>query len=195
MRLHRITWVDPRWQKLTAGAPFHPLHVAVDRQGGGRFDNPHLYAALYVSHSPEGAVGETFGNLSRWPHAEITRAKDGHPRCLVTVEIPDDTVLLDLDDPVVLAHLGLRARDVIRRNRDRTREVANSTWRARQTSAVAGLQWWSYWRVEWTNVVLWFPGVVATADELVDVVAVEELTPDHPAVHVAADVLPRELES
>ena len=39
------------------------------------------------------AVGETFGNLSRWPAEEVERAKEGRPRCLVTIEVPDHPAL------------------------------------------------------------------------------------------------------
>lgn len=59
--------VDEYWENLESGEPFHPLHVAVDGQGQGRFDNPHRYVALYGSTATAGAVGEAFGNLARWP--------------------------------------------------------------------------------------------------------------------------------
>lgn len=71
--LHRITWVDPAWRDLDAHDPFHPLHVPLDRQGHGRFDNPHRYAALYAATTDRAAVGETFGNLSRWTAATTDR--------------------------------------------------------------------------------------------------------------------------
>lgn len=71
--LHRITWVDPAWWDLDAHDPFHPLHVPLDRQGHGRFDNPHRYAALYAATTDRAAVGETFGNLDRWTAATTDR--------------------------------------------------------------------------------------------------------------------------
>jgi len=83
MRLWRVTWVDPGWGELAAHEPFHPLYVPVDAQGAGRFDNPHLYAALYVAESPSGAVGETFGSSASWVAVEVERTKEGRPRCLV----------------------------------------------------------------------------------------------------------------
>jgi hypothetical protein len=192
MRLYRVAWVDPGWARRSPEDPFHPLFVPLDRQGGGRFDNPHLYAALYSSTTPQGAVGESFGNSAVWIEAEITRPKDGHPRCLVEFEIPDDTVLFDLDDPPVLVELAIRPSDVVRRNRDRTREIAQVVWRQMPASGVRGFTWWSYWRPEWTVVVLWSANLDAPWFPFASIVDVTPLAIDHPAVQVAADVLPRE---
>ncbi len=193
MILYRVAWVDPGWRALRAEDPFHPLYVPIDRQGGGRFDNPHRYAALYAAMSPQGAVGETFGNASVWIGAEVTRAKEGRPRCLVSFEIPDAATLRDLDDPRVLVSLGLRPSDVARRNRDHTQEIAQSLWLERATTPMLGLRWRSYWRPEWEEVVMWSDGTNPPWFPSGSVVAVEELGIDHPAVVLAADVLPREL--
>lgn len=191
--LHRVAWVDPRWEALDSSQPFHPLHVPIDRQGQGRFDNPHLYAALYASTTGRGAVGETFGNLSRWPSAEIERTKDGRPRCLVRYDLPDDAVIVDLDDPRVLVDLALRPSDVVRRNRDHTQEVANAVWHTRDATGACGFSWWSYWRPEWTMVMVWSGGLGHPHFPSLRVSYVEELTITHPVVRAAADVLPREL--
>ncbi len=193
MLLYRVTWVDPRWRRLTSRDPFHPLYVPLDRQGGGRFDNPHRYAALYVATTPQAAVGESLGNSSRWLEAEVTRPKEGRPRCLVELSIPDDTALLDLDDPGVLIGLAMRPSDVVRRNRDRTQEVAQSVWLNMDRSGVRGFRWWSYWRPEWSVAVLWSEGIDPAHFPDVSVMAVTELRMDTPAVVLAADVLPREL--
>lgn len=192
--LYRVTWVDDGWETLDSSQLFHPLYVPIDRQGQGRFDNPHLYAALYVSTSAQGAVGETFGNLSRWPSAEIEREKDGRLRCLVRYELPDDAIIRDLDDPLVLTELGIRPSDVVRRNRDHTQEVANTVWQTHAATEVRGFSWWSYWRPEWTMVVLWSDGLGRPYFPSLEVTQVDPLTIAHPAVQVAADVLPRELE-
>lgn len=98
--MYRLTWVDPGWEALDSSQPFYPLYIPGDRQGQGRFDNPHLYAVLYVSTTDRGAVGEAFGNFSRWPSAEIERTKEGRPRCLVRCELQDDAIIFDLDDPM-----------------------------------------------------------------------------------------------
>ncbi len=192
--LYRVTWVEDGWQAFDSSQPFHPLYIPLDRQGQGRFDNPHLYAALYASTSAQGAIGETFGNLSRWPATEVEREKCGQPRCLVRYDLPDGEVVRDLDDPLVLTELGIRPSDVVRRNRDHTQEVANAVWQTHATTKVRGFSWWSYWRPEWTMVVLWSDGLGHPYFPDLGVARIEPLTIDHPAVRVAADVLPRELE-
>lgn len=193
MRLYRVAWVDPDWRDLTGEEPFHPLWVPLDRQGGGRFDNPHRYAALYAATSPQGAVGETLGNLSSWSPAEVTRLKEGRPRCLVSFEIADGTTLLDLDDARTLVRLNLRPSEVVRRNRDRTQEVALSLWLQMPQTGTRGLQWRSYWRPEWEVVVLWSNDLNSPWFPFAHVLGVEELRMDHPALVLAADVLPREI--
>lgn len=191
MRLYRVAWVDPGWADLAPGDPFHPLFVPVDRQGGGRFDNPGHYAALYASTTPEAAVGETFGNYATWLGAEITRTKEGRPRCLLTFEISDETQLVDFDDPAVLVALGLRPSDVVRRDRRHTQGVALRLWRDRGQSGYRGVQWWSYWRPEWTVVMLWSEATEPPWFEDAEVIGVEELTVEHRAVVRAAESLPR----
>lgn len=193
MDLYRVTWVDPAWPDRDPAEPFHPLHVAVDRQGAGRFDNPHRYAALYASTTPEGAVGETLGNSATWIRAEVERPKDGRPRCLVHATIPDGTAVLDLDDPRTLIDLALRPSDVVRRDRERTQEVALSVWSQRRQTGILGFRWWSRWRPEWVVVVLWSDGLEPPWFPSATVAGVTELTVDHPAVVGAADALPREL--
>jgi hypothetical protein len=146
-----------------------------------------------VATSPQAAVGETFGNSSVWTEAEITRPKEGRPRCLITVDIEDGTKLLDLDDPQTLVDLGLRPSDVRRRNRDHTQEVALSLWLDMAATNTRGLRWRSYWRPEWEVLVLWSDSLDPPWFTFVTVVDVDELRMDHPAVVLAADVLPREL--
>ena len=163
--------------------------MPLDRQGGGRFDNPHQYAALYAAESAAAAVGELFGSSSTWLASEIERSKEDRPRCLVSFDA-EEGALCDLDDANVLVSLGLRLSDVVRRNRDHTQEVAQRIWRAGET---AGLRWWSYWRPEWHVVTLWTPGLDPPWFAALTVDDVESLSIDHPAVRLAADVLPRAL--
>jgi len=191
MLLHRVAWVDPKWQRLAADAPGHPLYVPVERQGGGRFDNPGHYVALYTATTPQAAVGETFGNLASWPSSEITRTKDGRPRCLVTLELRDSAAIADLDNPRVLSKLGLRPTDVVRRNREHTQEVALELWMEREKTGFRGIRWWSYWRPEWEIVMLWSDGLTGPWFPDVSVAEVATLTAHHAAVELAAEVLPR----
>src|SRR3954454_13383019 len=129
MRSYRVSWVDRRWRDLAPEDPFHPLGVALDRQGGGRFDNAHRYAALYAATSEQAAVGETFANSSSWRAEEVTRPKEGRARCLVSLDLDlGDSSLLALDDARPRLALTLRPWDVARRNRDHTQEIAQSIW-------------------------------------------------------------------
>src|SRR3954468_7558853 len=120
MRAYRVSWVDRRWRDLAPEDPFHPLGVPLDRQGGGRFDNAHRYAALYAATSEQAAVGETFANSSTWRaeevnrptpgrHEGVPRPKEGRARCLVSLDLDlGDASLLDLDDARTLVDLNLR---------------------------------------------------------------------------------------
>lgn len=190
MRLHRITWVAADWATQRRISPYHPLFVPTTLQGHGRFDNPDRYGALYAAHTPQAAVGEVLGDLSTWTQRAVEVARSGHQRSLVTYEVDDARTLLDLDDARTLTSLALKPTDVVRRNRDRTQEVALGLWLERERSGVAGITWWSYWRPEWQVSMLWSDDLDNTFTG-VTVVEVEPLTVDHPAVELAADLLHR----
>lgn len=190
MLAHRITWVADNWARQRRVEPYHPLFVPTNLQGRGRFDNPDRSGALYVAHTPQGAVGEVFGDFDFWTKASIERTRSGHPRCLVTYAIDDAATLLDLDDAAALMALALRPTDVVRRNRDRTLEVALQLWLDRKRNGLAGLTWWSYWRPEWKVSMLWSDNVDNTFGAA-EVAQVEPLAIDHDAVTLAADVLHR----
>ena len=159
--------------------PGHPLHVH-PVQGGGRWDNPNLYLVRYLSTSAEGAVGETFGGLGSWSSAMLAYPSlTGSRRVLGTFRLDEETnPLLDLDDAAVLVARRVRPTEVVRRNRPRTQQIAESIYR---DAKWAGISWWSYQRPQWTQVALW-----ATENLTVD--RTEEL-PGHPAVHDAAITL------
>lgn len=185
MLLYRVIGWD---QQAPEGSPGHPQHVDRSRQGAGRADNPLHYAALYVSETPQGAVGEVFGDLATWTEAMFTTPwlPDGQ-RALATFETTRGLRVLDLDDSHVLARLNVRPTDVVGRDRERSREVALQVW---STGDWDGLRWWSWWRPAWRNQVLWSPEMTWPLD-IVDVTA---LTLDHPAVQTAASALPRPRE-
>ena len=190
---YRITWVDDDWENHGSVGPFHPLFVPITHQGRGRFDNPKFYGALYVAHSKPAAVGELFGDYATWNDSVVERSLSGHRRCVVTYEIDDRATLLDLDDGRTLSQLSLRPTDVVRRNRDRTQEVALQLWLDRNETRRAGVSWWSYWRAEWPVSMLWSDDLDNTFEH-VEILEVEPLTLEHSAVEVAADVLRRRLE-
>jgi hypothetical protein len=191
MRWWRVTWVADRWEVLGADQPGHPRYVARDRQGAGRFDNPAHYAALYLCRQPEGAIGEIIGNHPRVDDGTfVWRDQPELRRRLVAVEIPDDTVLLDLDDAATLGRLALRPSDVVRRHRDLTRKVALGRYLRRADSAEAGICWWSYHHPDWTPAMLWSGGRDDGFGH-VEMSVGEPLEVTQPDVVVAAEMLRR----
>jgi RES domain len=172
--------VFPSLETAPAGDPGHPLYVEAAAQGRGRWDNPNLYTTMYLSPSPEAAVGETFGNLVRWtPKMFQFPALPGSVKALATFQFDEEAhPLLDLDDAGVLSQLGIRPTHVVIRNRPRTQQIAAGIFGEGPWS---GIQWWSYHRPQWTAVALWdIAGLT--------VVEVEDIS-THPALAAAATTL------
>jgi RES domain len=146
--------VFPYLPAANAGDAGHPLYVDAAGQGRGRWDNPNLYTTMYLSPSPEAAIGETFGNLAAWtPKMLNFPALPGSVRSLGTFEFDEEThLLLDLDDAGVLSQRGIRPTHVVIRNRPRTQQIAASIF---AEGLWSGVQWWSYHRPQWTAVALW----------------------------------------
>lgn len=187
MLLYRVVpWVET----AAPGEPGHPLYVDVTRQGGGRADNPRHCQALYLSESPQGAVGEAFGDLISWGAGMFAVPwLPGARRALATFEADPPPDVLDLGDARVLLDLNARPTDVVGRDRERTRELALSVWCRHRWD---GLRWWSWWRPVWRNQILW-AGLGAADPWPLDVVHVEELHLGHEAIRVAAEFLRRRL--
>jgi len=158
----------------------HGLNVQVRYQGKGRWDNPVLYTVMYLSASPEAAVGETFGNLATWSPAMLKFPQIAHSvRSLGTFELDEGShPLLDLDDAGELAQRGIRPTHVVVRNRPRTQKIASDVFSEGHWS---GISWWSYHRPQWTAVALWDSGGLAIR-------RVEDLG-GHPALDAAARTL------
>lgn len=78
---------------------------------------------------------------------------------------------------------------------DKTREVALRLW-LEDHEDVDGLEWWSYHRPEWRLVMLW-SRILKDPEWFASVgtVHVESLEIGHPAVKLAATVLPRRVET
>lgn len=173
--------VFPHDARARPGRPGHPLFVPREYQGAGRWDNPELYAAYYLSASVAGAVGERFGTLDTWVDEMFLSPSSGLRQQLGRYALNDGAAILDLDDAATLVHLGLRPSEVVASDRDRTRPVARAAF---ATGEYAGLGWWSYYRPEWRNICLWD----ATA---VKFEGAEPLTLEHPAIVEAAALLRR----
>lgn len=189
-------WRVIRWLSTAEpGENGHQAAVPVQYQGAGRFDNPRFCTAGYMAAEPQAAVGETFADRPRWSEAMLhPGTPDGATMALAELRSAD-RLLLDLDDPGSLIEYNLRPSDVVRRNRDRTRELG---LRLFLEGKYGGVQWWSYHRPEWTVATIWEPhdevGEPISPFSAVTHENVEPLTLEHPAVVLAAEVLGRIIE-
>jgi hypothetical protein len=114
-------------------------------------------------------------------------------RALAVVEVPDDLNILDLDDPLVLAALGIKPSQVVGRNPAATQDLALRVFRETTAGGErrwAGLSWWSFHRPFWTNVALW----AAPGETLpLTVVEVQPLSCGHDAIIESAAALAKKL--
>lgn len=123
-------------------------------QGGGRIDNPGIYAILYLSDSPAGAIAEAFGRFPEWTEA-ILEGSPNLPRSVRAVArfyLPDDAPICNLDDPSLLQTLGLRPSDIVSRDYARSRAWARRIY---EQGRWFGLRWWSYYDSQWASFGLW----------------------------------------
>jgi RES domain len=121
-------------------------------QGEGRHDNPDVYGCLYLSEAPLSCIVE---QLARFRGQRLTPAlllRRGLPLALAELELPDDTELVDLDEPAVLRRERLRPSRVATRRRDVTRPQARALHERHPDAA--GLSWWSTFESLWANVTL-----------------------------------------
>lgn len=178
MKLYRVfPWDANAAVDTPGGALFAPI------RGAGRFDNPELYRAFYLSLTPEAAVGERFSMLARW--RKETFIERGLPLSLATVDVPDDLPIIDLNRVSELTHHHISlVTTVATRERSVTQNLAA---RLHTIGDNAGLRWWSLYVPEWTNVIIW--------DQTRRTLAItpDPLSTSHPAVTLAATTLPRTL--
>lgn len=140
---------------LATAAPEKPGGALyIPPQGGGRLDNPDLFAVLYLSNSPAGAIAEAFGRFPEW----IPAILEGSPslpasvQALARYRLPEDVPLCDLDDPDRLRSLGIRPSEVVSRDYGSTRAWARRIY---QQHTWSGVRWWSYYDPRWTSIGLW----------------------------------------
>lgn len=165
---------------------FQGLEAIRASQQSGRWDNSRLYGALYLSLSQAGAVAEVLGNHTEWVDALFDSPGTGLRRHLITVEIDDTVVkgIIDVDDARFLLSRGLRPSEIAGRARTSTRTLATDLF----SEGANGVRFWSYYRPEWTNVVLFVPPVTHTG---VEVTLVETMRLDMPCVAAASEMLCR----
>ena len=164
-----VQWGGPTWFP-------RPL------QGEGRHDAPERYGCLYVSEEPVSAVVEELAVLagSELDAGDLVRSR--LPLALATLRLPDESVLVDLDDPDVLTAEKLRPSEVATPEREASQAAAMAL-HERHPEAV-GMRWWSTFQPAWANVTLF-----DRASEALGVEDVRELRIDDEVVGEAAQFL------
>jgi len=117
------------------------------------------------------------------PLASAHLLRAGLPLALVELSIPGSSLkrLADLCDPDYLSRTQTASDTLASRLRERTQPMARLVWDAGHH----GLRWWSSFWGDWHTVVLF----TAQVGESLRFGSPERLTPDHPAVRRAADLL------
>jgi hypothetical protein len=162
-------------------APDGPLWFPRLFQGEGRHDNPDAYGCLYLADRPVSCVIEQLAAFRGQRLTASILRRRGLPLALATIELADDAMLLDLDDPGILRRERLRPSRVATRQRPVTQPQALDLYR--RHPEVAGLRWWSTWEALWANVTVFDRAAAALR-----VGEVRELTLDDPALVGAADL-------
>jgi hypothetical protein len=164
-----VQWGGPAWFP-------RPL------QGEGRHDAPERYGCLYVSEEPVSALVEELAPLAGNELASGDLVRGRLPLALATLRLPDEAVLVDLDDPEVLAAEELRPSDVGTKERASSQAAAMAL-HERHPEAL-GIRWWSTFEPAWANVTLF-----DRAAETLEVEDVRELRLDDEVVGEAARFL------
>ena len=150
-------------------------------QGDGRHDNPDVYGCLYLTEREVSGVVEQLARFRSQRLIPQLLVRRGLPLAVAAIELPDDTELVDLDDPVVLRRRRLRPSLVATRDRSITQPQALAAYR--ETDG-GGLRWWSIVESLWANYTLFDrAGARLTLQD------VRMLVVDDPAVVEAADYL------
>ena len=180
MKLWRTLPFDRR---AGADEPGGPLWFPREQQGYGRHDNPDLYGCLYVSEGAVSAVAEPLAAFrGTGPLAASMLVHLGRPLALAELELPDDAIAVDLDDPTALVAAGLRPSLVATRDRTVTQETPASLFRSHD--GAVGLRWWSMLESSWINWTLF-----DRAADALTLTAVTELRIDDSVVRDAAAAL------
>ena len=179
--------VFPHLASAGPGEPGHATFVPPS-QGGGRLDNPDVYAVRYFAESAAAAAAERFGELAEWSPSMFLQRSQAR-LALAVFEIPDVVRRIDMDDAQVLVDRSIRPTQVVRRDNAVTQSWALQLFEERVSRRGErrwdGVRWWSWYRPEWTVLGLW--------SGQAELVGVERLDLNHPAVREAAIALGRQL--
>lgn len=164
-----------------AREPDGPLWIPRIYQGEGRHDNPDFYGCLYLSTSALSPVVEQFARFRGQRLTPSLLRRRGLPLAVAELDLDPGAELLDLDDPAVLRHEGLKPSQVATRHRSITQPQALALHQ--RHSRAAGLEWWSTFEASWINVTLFERALPSLT-----VRSVRALTLADPTVVEAADV-------
>ena len=151
-------------------------------QGDGRHDNADLYGCLYLSEQPRSCVVEQLARFRGQRLQPSLLVRRGLPLALAELELADDAVLVDLDDPTVLRRERLRPSVVATRAREVTQPQARALYERHPDAA--GVRWWSTFESQWLNVT-----VFDRAGPRLRVASVRALDVADEEIVAAADVL------
>ena len=107
---------------------------------------------MYLCETPASCVAEALLPFRGRPFRPPMLRRGGRPLALCRYRLARRAALLDLDDPAILADLGLRPSEVATRDRERTQAQARRLFAERP--AAAGLRWWSPVESSWINATL-----------------------------------------
>ena len=144
-----LPWREDARPTEPGGALWFPREL----QGAGRHDNPDVYGCLYVGESPVSPIAEAlapFRGSGRLMEAMLVRSNVR--LALAELSLPDDSQILDLDDPRVLLEVDLRPSRVATGSRAITQADAAALF-ARRPSLLA-LRWWSAIEASLANLTL-----------------------------------------
>jgi RES domain-containing protein len=161
--------------------PDGPLWFPRIFQGDGRHDNPDIYGCLYLADRAVSCIAEQLAAFRGQRLTTSMLRRRGLPLALADIELDDRaTVVIDLDDPVVLRRERLRPSRVATRSRAITQPQALALYRAHPDAA--GIRWWSTLEALWVNVT-----VFDRAHSSLQLSGIRELTLSDPALHEAAE--------
>jgi len=180
--------VFPWDRSATPGQAFSPTHVPTN-QGSSRFDI-RATPVLYLSESPEHAIGEKIQRYRGQSLKDYDLTESGHPLALVESKVSPDIVsrIADLCDWNVLAKYRVGPDAIASRDVTRTQAIAQQLFDAGH----AGLRWWSALSGDWHSTVV-FSARLSTHSLAYGVPQV--LRVDHPSVIEAASALGISLEA
>ena len=148
MDLYRVFPWNPASKDSEFGGAFF---VARKKQGQGRYDIPKLDGAFYCSQESVSAVSEF---IQGFRGQTLTEAHFERPDelviAIVRFTLDSSARVLNLDDPDVLSRLKIRPSQVLTRNRDTTRAIAERLY----AEGNAGFLWPSALEASWTNATL-----------------------------------------